>query len=329
MKAAMRRTLTILSLSACLLPSASAINSRDQLGPHAVISADRVPLDGGDAARTRLGALTYLGGVRLRSPDPAFGGFSAMQVIGDRFLLVSDGGQMVRFRLDRDFRLTEPSFGDVRDGPVTGWQKADRDVESLAHDPVSGKIWLGFERENQIWRYDSLPGRGERFAAPPAMAGWPRNGGAESMVRLRDGRFIVISETARARGGKGRIALMFSGDPTEAPTRGFRFAFMPPPGFDPSDITQLPDGRLVVLLRRFSLGSLFTAKLMLVDLAAIRPGVMVRGREIADFSGRVTRDNFEAIAAVREGRDTILWIASDDNQQIWERTLLLKFRLNL
>ncbi len=29
----------------------------------------------------------------------------------------------------------------------------------------------------------------------------------------------------------------------------------------------------------------------------------------------------------REGADTILWIASDDNQQWWEQSLLLKFRI--
>ena len=40
-------------------------------------------------------------------------------------------------------------------------------------------------------------------------------------------------------------------------------------------------------------------------------------------------DNFEALAAVREGKDTILWIASDDNLEAWEQSLLLKFRLDL
>jgi hypothetical protein len=42
----------------------------------------------------------------------------------------------------------------------------------------------------------------------------------------------------------------------------------------------------------------------------------------------VQHDNFEALAITREGADTIVWIASDDNGEFWEQSLLLKFRLN-
>ena len=40
-------------------------------------------------------------------------------------------------------------------------------------------------------------------------------------------------------------------------------------------------------------------------------------------------DNFEALALGREGGHDVLWIASDDNQAFWQRSLLLKFRLDL
>lgn len=156
--------------------------------------------------------------------------------------------------------------------------------------------------------------------------------GKAGMVRLRDGRFIVISETSRPKGPlarTGREALMFAGDPTEAPDRGFGFVYVPPAGFDPSDMTELPDGRLLILNRRFAVPSLFTATITLVDPGAIRPGAVVQGREIAAFAAPLLHDNFEALAVTREGKDTILWMASDDNQQFWERSLLLKFRVDL
>ena len=38
-------------------------------------------------------------------------------------------------------------------------------------------------------------------------------------------------------------------------------------------------------------------------------------------------ENFEGIAATREGAATIIWIVSDDNQLWLQRSLLLKFRL--
>lgn len=326
----MRLLLSLILIMSCALLSASGVDSRLVLGNHADLRATPVALDTLDPARTKVGALRYLGGVSLHSRDPAFGGLSAMQVVGDRFTLVSDGGNVVRFRMGPDFTPREASFADIGEGPGTGWEKRDRDVESLTHDPVTGRIWLGFERANAIWRYDASLIRAQRHAAPPAMADWSANGGAESMARLRDGRFLVISESARPKGvlaKTGRIALMFAGDPTEAPHRGFRFTYVPPAGFDPSDVAELPDGRLLVLTRQFSIPDLFTAKLVIVDPRAIRAGAAVSGREIAHFASPLLHDNFEALAVTQEGGDTIIWMASDDNQQVWERSFLLKFRL--
>jgi hypothetical protein len=291
------------------------------------LDATPVSLDPGSAARVRVGALTWLGGVSLRSADPAFGGFSAMRLVGDRFTLVSDGGNVVSFRMGGDFRVRDAAFGDIREGPGTGWNKPDRDVESLAFDPASGTTWLGFERDNAIWRYDAALSRAQGSVRPAAMRDWPSNGGPESMVRLRDGRFVVISESGRPGNGKGRIGLLFAGDPVEAPDRGFRFTYVPPAGYDPSDMAELPDGRLLILNRRFAIPALFTARLTLVDPRAIRPDAVVTGREIAAFASPLLHDNFEALAVAREGGDTIVWIAADDNQQPWERSLLLKFRL--
>ena len=71
----------------------------------------------------------------------------------------------------------------------------------------------------------------------------------------------------------------------------------------------------------------FAAKLVVVDPAAIRPGALVRGREIATLAKPLIHDNFEGLAVTREGNATILWIVSDDNQLFLQRSLLLKFRL--
>jgi hypothetical protein len=137
----------------------------------------------------------------------------------------------------------------------------------------------------------------------------------------------VLCETDPWLHGKGRAAIRFAGDPTTHPRAGFTFSFLPPPGYNPSDVTTLPDGRLLVLTRRFKLPFDFAAKLVVVDPAAIRPGALVRGREIATLAKPLIRDNFEGLAVTREGNATILWIVSDDNQLFLQRSLLLKFRL--
>ena len=164
------------------------------------------------------------------------------------------------------------------------------------------------------------------------MAEWPENGGAESLVRLRDGRFIVLAEDAdmmragvEVRGVKQGV--WFAGDPTRADQRSFTFGYRPPRGFKPTDIAELPDGRLAILNRKASLREGFTAVLTIVERGVIRPGMIAAGREVARFAAPVVHDNFEALAATGEGGATILWIASDDNQLFFQRSLLLKFQL--
>jgi hypothetical protein len=297
--------------------------------PGEVLMIDRVALDPSDPTRTRLGALTYLGGIRLRGTQPPFGGFSAMKVDGDRFMLVSDAGDVLKFRMGGDWIPRGVSFGQLSGGPGTGWLKIDRDSESLTWNPATGQYWVGFEQYNAIWRF-AADGRFEAHAEPAPMAKWARNGGAESMVRLRSGDFLVISETSRPRKRKDvRLALRFLGDPIEPGTQFEKWSYIPPEGYDPTDMAELPDGRLLVLNRKVSLRDLFTAKLVIVDGRAVRKDAVVRGEEIATFAAPVQHDNFEALAVTREGEDTILWVASDDNQMWFEESLLLKFRLDL
>lgn len=299
------------------------------LGDDTRIAVRPVPLDRNDPARRRVGALTFLGGVALSSADATFGGFSSIAVRGDRFTLLSDGGNIVRFRMGAGFALSDVRFSELPAGPGRGWRKQERDSESMTTDPA-GNIWVGFERYNMIWRYGpgfSLPAKG---AQPSSMRRWPDNGGAESMVRLHDGRFLVISETGHPPHRRDlRTALIYDRDPVVAPRRGLIFAYKPPAGgFDPSDATQLPDGRLIVLNRDFSLPFRWSAVLTLVDLRDARPGAVVEGREIARFAAPLTVDNYEGLAVSREGDATILWMVSDDNQFILERTLLMKFRVD-
>lgn len=316
----------LLLLAIAPFVTASRPELRRMLDKTPRMHAERVPLDHTDPSRTRVGALTYLGGVVLTSPDPAFGGFSAMQVAGDRFTLVSDGGAVVRFWMGADWQPREIAFSDLPGGPGSGAEKYERDAESLAWDPASGKIWVGFEGANQIWRYSPGLNAVEATARPRAMRRWSANSGPEAMARLANGQFIVLNE-GRVGSGEGVAGIWFTRDPTLVPRAAMRFRYRPPPGYDVSDAAQLPDGRLLVLQRRLDLAQLFTAKLSIVDLTEVRPDKIVGGTEIATLAAPLLHDNFEALAVTREGADTILWIASDDNSQFWERSLLLKFKL--
>lgn len=292
------------------------------------MTATRVALDPADPARRRVGALYFLGGVALDSPDPAFGGFSALHVSGDRFTMLGDGGGIARFRMDGAGRVDDVRFADLPAGPGGLWKKEDRDSESMGVDPATGAIWVGFEHWNAIWRYAPGFARATGKTVPAAMEDWSFNGGPESLVRRADGSFVILSESHFADDGSGSSGRIFAGDPV-AGAASYGFRLRAPKGWRASDAAELPDGRMLVLLRRFALGERgFSNALLLVEPGAIRPGAVVRGRVIATLAHPLVHDNFEGLAVTREQGRTILWLVSDDNHGVLQRTLLLKFALN-
>lgn len=321
------RILASILLVLLFVPGWSGAERLPLWGAHPTVRAEPVALGPGLRPGMRLGKLTWLGGVALSSDDPAFGGYSSIAVSDRSVLMLSDGGLWLS--LDRA-KLTRARFGVLPGGPGAGWKKEDRDSESLAIDPRTGQAWVGFENAQAIWRYAPGFARVERHVVPPAMADWPENGGPESLVRLRDGQFVAISELGRWPGARRqtRAAILFVGDPTIAPRRGFRFSYRPPRGFDPSDAAELPNGDLVIVNRRFELPYRFITRLVIVDRRQIRPGATVEGRVIATLAPPDLHDNFEGVAVRQESGRTELWLVSDDNQSLLQRTLLLRFALD-
>ncbi|WP_375429211.1 esterase-like activity of phytase family protein [uncultured Sphingomonas sp.] len=303
-------------------------------GDGARVTAERVALAPGDPAVRRAGALVFLGGVALSSDDPAFGGFSALAVRGERFTLLGDGGTLARFRMGADWTPRGFDLDTLPAGPGMGWRKADRDAEAMAIDPRTGRTWVAFENANAIWRYAPGFARAERWRRSRAMARWPEAGGPESMARLRDGRFLAISETRRpprtadGKRPETRVGLIFAGDPAGRITPVRRFAYRPERGYHPVDMAELPDGRLLVLERGFVPPFRWRTRIALVARGAVRAEATVRGRTVARLVPPIVTENFEGLAVTREGGATVVWLVSDDNRLPIQRTLLLKFRLD-
>lgn len=279
-----------------------------------------VELDEESPDSKRLGRLAFLGGWALTSNDPRFGGISALHVEAGQVLALSDSGWRSSFPLPGGRGPVRAAIAMIA-GPGSVEGKEGRDSESLVVE--GGRLWVGYEQANSVWRYDRRDFTSRAGAAPPAMARWSDNSGAEAMVRLPDGRFLVFSE---GKGGESE-ALLFAGDPAEAGTASLRLRYRPPAGFRITDAALLPDGRLALLHRRVGLFEGFTARLTVARLPALAAGAVIEGEEAAEFEGGVTRDNFEALSVAREGGRTILWLASDDNYNPFQRTLLLKFAL--
>ncbi len=318
----MRRQLALAAAVLALSPIALAL----ALGREQPLRATPLPLDADDPARVRVGALRYFGGWQLSSGERQFGGISSLIADHGRFIAIGDSGNIMRFQFDRAGRISGAPVFELADGPGTDNRKSKRDSESSTRDPVTGKIWIGFEGANQLWRYSPDLAHGEAHVRPHEMVHWPANTGAEALVRLRDGRFLVFSEEAELPNG-ANAGLLFASDPTVGHVKPLCFGYRAPPGYAVTDAAELPDGRLLMLHRRFTLLDGVSAKLAIVDLRGIAAGATIAGKEIATLAPPLTVDNMEGLAVERDQGRTIVWIASDDNFSAVQRTLLLKFAL--
>lgn len=291
------------------------------LSAEARLRFEPIPLDRTDAALRRTGRLLFLGGWALESDTPLFGGLSALHVEQGRAVAFSDSGSIVRFPLPPAGGAARVRIAPLPAGPGVGARKEDRDVEAAV---LRGRLaWIAFERGNAVWRYDRRGWRAKGAAEPEPMEEWSSNRGAEAMVRLADARFLVFAE------GKKRVteAVLFHGDPSVPGTRSETLRYRPPRGYRITDAALLPDGRLILLHRRFHLLDGVSAKLTVLRPRRWRQGDLLEGEEIAHLRAPMNVDNMEGIAVAVEGGRTILWMVSDDNFNPLQRTLLMKFAL--
>jgi hypothetical protein len=288
-----------------------------------------LPLPPASGLEPHLGAFTLEAAWRLESPNAHFGGYSALLPVGGgQLLAVSDRGYLLRFSPpgapQRPLRIV-PIL--AREGPE---RKQTFDAESATFDAAGGRVWIGWEFSNRITRH-GLDFGAWQTVRPPAMRGWGDNSGPEALARLADGRFAVLREgfDGRFDGGRHR-GLIFRGDPIAA-RHPRSFTFAGPPRFRPTDMAQLPDGRVLILMRRlvWPLPARFAGRIVIADPADIRPDATWRGTVVAKLSSSLPVDNFEGLAIEprADGKVTV-WLISDANGAVTQRTLLWKLAVD-
>ncbi|MFZ4690429.1 MAG: esterase-like activity of phytase family protein [Polymorphobacter sp.] len=299
-----------------------------------------LPLDRDDPARAEVGALRFLGAVQMRSTNPLFGGISGLRAgPGGRMLAVTDTGNWLAFttteRGDRLVGVADAVLAAIPtpDGqPITS--KAQGDAEALEWDAGTGGATIVYEQQHRMVQFSGIDAaRPATLARQPdrtefltAMAGWPENGGGEAMAVLPGGTRVIIAEHARRSDGSAPLLLTRSGTTTE---HGLALI----PGFSPTDAIAIDDTRILVLQRRFSPLGGWAAALALVDLAPMLgpspPATPLPQRELARLQAPLTFDNMEGLAIRHSGDRLFVYLVSDDNLNSLQRTLLMKFELQL
>lgn len=272
------------------------------------------------------GRLQLVGAWQLTSGHRDFGNFSGLAQTGGGFVTVGDRGGILWFprpdqagpwrtRLDRMIHLE--------------WRKHpfETDAESIAVDPGTRELLVGYEDAQILERFS--PDLAKRTRIPlPVLREWPGNQGAEAMTRLTDGRTVIVGEVyARWLDRTLHPGLIFPGEPRPGETPA-RFTVRMPPGFRPTELAQMPDGRVLILGRSFGLSG-FRSVIAIMAPAAIRQGATIAPQPIARIDDPRICENYEGMTVTRDpDGSAAIWLISDSNQMVWaQRTLLLKLRL--
>ncbi len=318
-----------LPLLLCLLALACSAGPApaDQLD----LTVTPLPLDPEDPARTSVGALAWEGTLELASNNPRFGGLSGLilEPDGKGLLAVSDDGHWVSARLrlnDRGFLvgLEDAEIDMLRDPdnrPLASKRAGDAEALTRLGD---GTNLVAFEQKHRIWRYPAGPGglgqAAQAFPPPPALERFEGNNGLEALTELPDGRLLAMTED---NGGAPTIPgfLWQDGQWSE-------IALVRRPPYLPTGATVLPSGDVLILERRFSLLGGLGITIRRIPLAEIEPGATLEGELLAELSPPMIYDNMEGIAALAEpGGGVRIYVISDDNFNVAQRTLLMSFWL--
>ncbi len=309
--------LAALALVACSAPIPPQLPSGPvPAGSAIAVQALAVPLNPRDPDQTRLGDLTYAGGLVLTSSQTSrLHGMSDLEVRPDGSLVaVGDEGDLFRGRivLDAQGRLAGVTDGHISgllgvDGkPLQGKENADSEGLALL---ANGDLLISFEEHDRIWLYPAAGGPPHPVPSPAVQ--FPFNEGMEALApdpERGPHAYFTGAETS---------GLTWLCNVNAACTDGPKVDL--PLGFGLVAARRLPQGRTAWLLRAYNPVTKSVIDIRITDAA----GKTIDQQQIR---GPLTVDNFEGLSAVPRADGTIrFYLISDDNFSPSQRTLLVAF----
>lgn len=289
------------------------------------------------SAGTRFGELEFRGGLELISRNRDFGGLSglAFDEASGTLVAVADtgwwflakpvltNGRLTGLSDTRMARMLDPKGRPIR-------RKSQGDAESVRLLNRGGPAVLVMYEE--INRLRLFRGPLDKLASVvptelPMPAGINHSYGATGIEAVAvspqagplKGAVVLIAERNLDEAGnhKGWIV--------DGPLAG-AFSVKRTDSYDVTDAEFLPGGDLLILERRFGFSQGVGMRIRRIAAADIRPGATADGTVLIDAGLRQQIDNMEGLA-VRPGAngETMIFIVSDDNKSMLQRTLLLQF----
>lgn len=256
--------------------------------------------------------------------DASFGGFSGIEISddGSRFTTISDRATIRWGTIQRDARgritglLTEGTTR-LHDGKGQPLRQDWRgDSEGLAIGP-DGHLWISFEGETRIARYDAPNGPAHVLPRPPEFDLMQRNSSFEALAIAPDGTLLTLPERS------GKLTRPF-------PVWRWRDGAWDQPFAVPRSGDWLtvgadigPDGRFYLLERDFKGLLGFRSRVRRFDLSETG---LTNERTLLE-SYPLQYDNLEGISVWSDDIGIRIALISDDNFGFLQRTELVEFRV--
>ncbi|WP_051295075.1 esterase-like activity of phytase family protein [Maridesulfovibrio bastinii] len=321
-----------LLLCLCLAEtSPAAVKEKNPI--EVIISSSEINPTEQEIKNLNIPELKFMGAILLACKHPAFGGFSELMVSpdGEKFLALSDMGFWITGNLiyNAQQRLsgTAPKAKLGRLLNISGQPfeiKYRADSEAFCRAPDSGFL-VAFERKHRINLY---PGNGydlssvpSRYDFPPNFKHLPENGGIESMMKLDDGRILMLTEGGKEDNGFSPCAVGKAGN--WVPFRYKRFKT-----YRPTSVAQLPGKRLLLLERSYTGPGSLKVRLATLNMNDIAKNKVLESKLMANIPNTLPIDNYEGLdTRTTSAGETIIYIISDDNFSPFEHTILMMFKL--
>ena len=259
-----------------------------------------------------------------RIDDPAFGGFSGIDLTADGadFVAVSDRGAMVQGKLHRDMAgaVVAVDAGPIlplldQHGKLLGDYALDAEGLALQSD---GRIFVSFEGQHRVASYAAVGAASDPLPRPQAFRTMQWNSSLEALAIDAAGTIYTMPERSGALDRPFPIYRFRNGtwdQPFSMPRSGEWL----PTGADFG-----PDGRLYVLERNFQgiWGFLSRIERFTVTEKGLTDAVVL----LETPAG--THDNLESIAVWSDASGAIrLTMISDDNFRYLQRTEIVDYRV--
>ncbi len=266
----------------------------------------------------------FIGSYRWSLPDPAFGGYSGLELgqDGQSFVALSDRGTILRGKLRRNdagavIGVTPGPIFTLHDSRANPLNRTNFDAEGLTLLP-NGRVAISFEGLHRVAVYDALDGPAGRLPRPKAFRSLISNGALEALGVDAAGTLYTLPERVRTT-GEARPIWRFQNGVWDQP-----FTLPYAGDWQPVGMDFGPDGRMYLLERGFTFPLWFRAR---VRSFIVTPTGLQDARILLETRGG-RHDNLEGLAVWQDSQGALrLTMISDDNFQFFQRTEWVDYKL--